>query len=223
MEVQQQAPQRETAKICSVSELLEGNYVVQEGWKANYVQTKTRRLSRVNIMGLVVDKITPFQFLLDDGTGTIIVTDFNNKEQTANLKIGEPVLVIGRPRQAEKEVFISCEIATSQQVKKHPLWLVQRKEDLRKNQQELGQEEAIVEIDSNLDTNFHTPEAPKTLSEELSGDAVEEFIRKKDSGDGCLIEDIIDYFGEEADDVILTMLSMGEVFEIKPGRLKLLE
>ncbi len=214
-------PQRETAKLCSIKELLEGTYVVQEGWNPNYVRTENRKLSRVNMMGLIVDKSSPFQFLFDDGTGTISVVDFNNKEKTAHLKIGEPVLIVGRPRQSQNQIFISCEIATANQVKKHPLWLVQRKEELKKHQAVQEKEEPLTE--AQLQESFKTPEVPKNVSVELTAEAIEDFIRKKDDEHGCLIEDIISYFGDEADDIILTMLSMGDVFEIKPGRLKLLE
>ncbi len=34
------------------------------------------------MMGLIVDKSSPFQFLFDDGTGTISVVDFNNKKNS---------------------------------------------------------------------------------------------------------------------------------------------
>jgi len=57
----------------------------------------------------------------------------------------------------------------------------------------------------------------------LTGDDVIDFVKKKDSGDGCSIEEIVSFFGEESDNVILTLMSMGEVYEIKPGRIKILE
>ena len=68
--------ERETAYICSIRELSEGEYVVQDGWKPNYVKSGVRKLSRVNIMGVVVEKSEMHSFMLDDGTGTISVTDF---------------------------------------------------------------------------------------------------------------------------------------------------
>jgi len=91
---------RETAKICSIDDLLAGELIVQEGWKPNYVLSHSRKLSRVNIMGIIVEKTSPFNFLFDDGTGTILVIDFNNTKQSAQTKVGDPVLVIGRPRKS---------------------------------------------------------------------------------------------------------------------------
>ena len=103
-------PQRETAKICSVKDLHTGTYVIQEGWQPNYVLSHGRKLSRVNIMGIVVSKPTTNEFSLDDGSGTISITDFNQSPKVARLEIGEPVMVIGRPRQNNNTIFIACEI-----------------------------------------------------------------------------------------------------------------
>ncbi len=202
---------RETAKICSIKELLAGEYVVQEGWQPNYVLYGERKLSRVNIMGLVVDKPTPFQFMLDDGTGTIQVIDFNNNPKTAKLKISDPVLIVGRPRKTEDKTFIACEIANSTQLKKQPGWIIARKQSLKKQPVPVESKEPVEEY------------VPDEQVATITTDDVVDFIKKKDDGNGCLIETIIEYFGKEADDIILTLLSMGEVFEIKPGKLKVLE
>ena len=202
---------RETAKICSVNDLLVGEYVVQEGWLPNYIKINDRKLSRVNIMGFVVEKPSPFRFLLDDGTGSISVNDFNNTKKTANLKVGDPVLVVGRPRKANEETFISCEIANPDQLKENPEWLKIRK-------QQLNNPEKIIEPKETLKEEIVPNQAIN-----LTGDEIIDFVKKKDSGEGCSIESIIDYFGKEADDLIITLLSMGEVFEIKPGKIKVLE
>lgn len=202
---------RETAKICSVNDLIIGEYIVQEGWLPNYIKSGNRKLSRVNIMGFVVDKPTPFQFLLDDGTGSIKVNDFNNTQRTTKIKIGDAVLVVGRPRKANDELFLACEIANPDQLKKEPKWLNFRKSQLKNPEKVVESKEVIQE------------EVVDTQATKLTSDDVVDFIKKKDDGNGCLIETIIDYFGKEADDVVATLLSMGEIFEIKPGKVKILE
>ena len=202
---------RETAKICSVNDLLTGEYIIQEGWLPNYMKVGDRKLSRVNIIGFVIDKTTPFQFLLDDGTGSLTVTDFNNTPRTAKLKVGDAVLVIGRPRKANEEVFLACEIANQDQLKEQPRWLKIRKQELKNPKKVLETKEIIKEETSDIQVTT------------LTSDDLLDFIKKKDDGNGCLIEDIVDYFGKEADDIIITLLSMGEIFEIKPGKLKILE
>ena len=223
-EEKHQPVQRQTAQITSIKELINGKYVIQEGWKPNYVQTNFRKLVRVNIIGIIVDKPNPYQFIMDDGSASILVIDFNQRKKTTTLKVGNPVLVIGRPRQAEKDLFIASEIATSDQLIKQPLWIVKRKEDLKKLEsnlvQKIDSEEVLVE---DLDETISDGELVQPISGNVTGDDIIVFMRKKDSGDGVSIDEIVDYFGQEADDVILTLMSMGEVYEIKPGRIKILE
>lgn len=215
--------QRQTALITSLKELLEGRYVVQEGWKPNYIQTPTRRLVRINVMAIIVEKPNPYQFLIDDGSASILVSDFNQKKKTTLLKVGDPVLVIGRPRQSDDGLFIAAEIATSDQLKEQPLWIVHRKDELRRQEELLKNMDSSKIIVPEVDETVGEGELVEPLSGSLSGDDVIEFMRKKDDGDGVAIEEIVSYFGKEADDVILTLMSMGEVYEIKPGRIKILE
>jgi 3-oxoacyl-[acyl-carrier-protein] synthase III len=53
-------------------------------------------------------------------------------------------------------------------------------------------------------TNMAEVAAEVLARNNLTGDDVIDFVKKKDSGDGCAIEEIISFFGEEADNVILT-------------------
>lgn len=229
-------PQRETAKICSIKDLLKGDYIIQEGWKPNYVQVGGRKLSRINIIGIVVSKPTPYEFSLDDGTGTIDVTDFNQHKKVADLKVGEPVLVIGRPRQNNNQLFIACEFVNSKQLKENSYWLSQRKKDLEVISTQTDDDEPI----SLEDLEFSTPQdkteeiiekakevnvidESQAVVADVTGEDIIQFIKKKDTGDGCFVEEIISYFGDDIDDHILTLITMGEIYEIKPGKVKVLE
>jgi len=215
--------QRQTAKIASVDELLEGDYVVQEGWKPNYIQTKNRKLTRVNIIGIIIEKPEPYELLIDDGTGTILVNDFNHSESTASSKVGQAALIIGRPRKANDQIFIAAEIVQTKQILENPKWLIKRKEELKKlsQQDEIDDEYQSVEIEES-DDESKINVVEEELAE-LTDDELIKFIKIKDSGDGCIIEDIISHFGDEADKTILTLIAMGEVYEIKPGKIKVLE
>ncbi|MGM5480980.1 MAG: hypothetical protein ACQESE_01070 [Nanobdellota archaeon] len=215
--------ERETAYICSVDELLNGEYVVQDGWKPNYVNAHGRKLSRVNIMGVVVDKPELYSFMLDDGTATIAVTDFNQQKKTANLSVGDPVLVIGRPRKNGESFFIASEIINADQVKENPAWLTLRKKQLQKitsSQDPITQQEKNREQESR--TEEEAEEQPVS-GQGLTGDDIVDFVRKKDDGAGCDVDDIIVYFGGQAEEVVHTLITMGEVYEIRPGKIKLLE
>ncbi len=218
--------QRQTAKICSTQDLFTGEYVVLEGWNPNYVRTQHpfRKLSRVNIIGFIVDKPTPYQFLLDDGTGSIIVIDFSQNEKTATLKIGEPVLVVGRPRLAENNIFIAAEIATSTQLKEEPAWITYRKEQLQKlSSEEDKEEDNLSPAPEEFVAATSLVEEIAVSPENLTGDLVFDFVKAQDDGEGCDIESVIAKFGQEADDIIFTLISMGEIYEAKPGKLKVLE
>lgn len=235
---------RQTAKITSIDELIRGDYVIQEGWKPNYVQTKSRRLSRVNIIGIIIEKSSPFQLTIDDGSGSIEVTDFNNSKSTEKTQVGQGVLIIGRPRKSNEGLFIAAEIVQSSQIKENPLWLIKRKQELKEiekiteiddeytqikpnpiKEDLLVEKNTLVEDQLIEKINNQTTEINETKSEtiELTDDKIIKFIRKKDDGQGCLIEDIIKQFGEEADNTILTLIAMGEIYEIKPGKIKVLE
>lgn len=215
--------QRQTAKIASIEELLTGDYITQEGWKPNYIQTKSRRLTRVNIIGIIIEKPSPYEIILDDGTGSILVNDFNHSMSTFNSKVGQGVLIIGRPRKADDETFIAAEAVQTKQIKENPLWLVKRKEELNeiKEIKELDDEYRSVNVEESQDEE--ESEEPEEDVVELTDDELIKFIKQKDEGDGCAIEDIISHFGQEADNTILTLIAMGEVYEIKPGKIKVLE
>lgn len=231
----EQTPQRETAKICTVKDIIDGIYVVQEGWLANYIESHGRKLSRVNIIGLIVSKTSPYDFAIDDGTGTIMVTDFNQQKKIEKLKIGEPVMLIGRPRQTNDTKFIACEIVNNKQLLEDPNWMSYRKKELEMiaqnnhNKPEEIINSAFVEekefIEKQQVGHEEKPllSAVETVTADITGEDIVSFIRKKDSGDGCSIEDIISYFGNDIDDHILTLITMGEIYEIKPGRVKVLE
>lgn len=229
--VEEKKFQRQTAKICTIQELLKGEYVVQEGWKPNYIQTPSRQLTRVNIIGFIVDKPTPFQFMLDDGTGSILITDFNQQKNTQQLKVGKPVLVVGRPRKANDELFIALELSNTKQMQEQPEWILHRKKELSLIHSQQPNDKIIdpspeLQLEENDQEEENSQNQESSLGEindELTGDMIVDFVRKKDDGEGCLIQTIIDYFGQEADDLILTLMSMGEVYEIKPGRIKVLE
>ena len=221
--------QRQTAKIASVDELLEGDYIVQEGWKPNYIQTKSRRLTRINIIGIIINKPGPYELIVDDGTGTIMVNDFNHAHSTSISKVGQGVLIVGRPRKANDQTFIAAEIVQSKQIQENPLWLVRRKEELKKikESKQIDDEYTSMEIEEKTEEEIEEMSEEKIVEEnskvELTDDEIIKFIKKKDVGEGCSIDDLINHFGEEADNTILTLIAMGEVYEIKPGKIKVLE
>lgn len=221
----EQSYKRDIARICSIHTIQSGTYVLEEGWNPNYVLKDDVRYARVNIMAIIVEKHNDYSFTMDDGTGHIRVIDFSQQAHVADLHVGDPVLVIGKPRRQseEQDVFIAAEIIASKQLQEQPQWLIQRKEWLsqqpdvvEKTTENKEQPQEKKEDDDNT-----TP--VEQTQQSVTGDDIIDFVRKKDTGDGCLLQDVIDYYGEDAEHVVHTLITMGEVYELTPGKIKVLE
>ena len=214
-----QQPSRLTAQICTVNDLVTGQYIVQDGWKPNFVKTTSQRqLAKVNIIGFITQKPTPFQFTIDDSTASIEVIDFNNNKKTAFLKVGDPVMIIARPRLSEEKLFLALEIVSSRQLKKEPSWISYRKHQLEKIL-DLSNEIIYEEADQDDDQE----DVVKENEEGVSSQDILDFIKNKDQGEGCPIQDIIAFFGDSAESIILSLTSLGEIYEARSGIVKLLE
>jgi len=202
--MEEQSFQRQTAVKVRIKDILSSDYKKNEGFNPNYVEVNSVKISRVNIIGVLLEKYdfdNQKGLLVDDGTGRISMRSFENLKNFDDFSVGDVVLVIGRPREFSEEKYVLVEI-----IKKiEPLWAKLRSKELNGVISELKPDEVLNEkvVENN----------PK---EELI-----KLIKKFDSGNGALIEEIS--VGENSDDIIKSLLRNGDVFEIKPGRLKVLE
>ncbi len=226
--------QRQTAHKSTIRELKEGEYTKATGeWEPNYILTpQGRKISRTNIIGIIVsiqeEELTYSSFIIDDGTEKISIRSFENKDAIKRLQIGDPVLVIGRPRTFNNETYLTLEI-----VKKisNPKWIELRKLELNYKQEEVTEktismethkkentikEETITE-DSEKITQPGTEEDPTELEKLI------EIIKSSDKGEGADTEELIAQQGPSTEEHIKRLLEQGEIFEIKPGRVKVLE
>jgi len=341
---------RETAKICSIHDILNGKYIQQEGWKPSYVKISIGNISRVNVMGIVVSLDSKHQFLIDDGTGTIKVRDFVGLKNVENIRIGQSLVVIGHVRCVEDSMILVCEIVATKQVNENFKWFDFRRAQLKNierneidftaeektsnsnnnkvvdkktnrivdkekkttNISKIDSEDVVIkskvefdekeefnqeafDLENNErdrevtedDLNFLIPsvdskskedtdgkvvetdlgtdieqnikdidaevvdsdmsgldeeaisleldaenlmhlddiednEENKPKSKIMTGDDIVNFIQKNDEGSGCDVEDIISALGNESEEVINTLISMGEIYEIRAGRVKVL-
>jgi len=113
---------RQTAIKCSVKDILEGKYILQEGFEPNYVSTDYGRVSRANLIGAVVGIESKTAFVFDDGSGMIRVRFF--EENITLPEVGTLLNVIGRPRMFNNELYIQPEISKHLQ---DPKWIGIRK------------------------------------------------------------------------------------------------
>lgn len=211
---------RQIAHIANVSDLIQGNYVKQEGWQPNYIETKDgRHISRINLMATVVsiqNNQTQKTMMVDDGTGSISIRSFEESNIMEELDIGDLIMMVGRPREFGDLKYIVPEIIKKIENIK---WVEVRQKQLMALNLQLGKEtpvpvsgavkEPITEIPSEKESN------PKLK--------VYHAIRSLDNGDGADTEEVLKTAGVQGgEEVIRMLLQEGEIFEIKKGRLKIL-
>jgi len=198
---------RETAMICMVDDLLRGNFVRTEGWNPSYFSTGLGNISRVNIMGVVVSKEPAGGLLLDDGSGRILLRSFGESSFTG-VDMGDLVLVIGRPRIYNEQKYVLPEIIR----KIDQRWGTYRQLQigiLRKNMTPVKKEERVSIKESEQPVNYYQ----KILA----------FIRDLDAGSGANAEEVIKRSGAPNGDVLIKkLIEEGEIFELRPGKLKVL-
>jgi len=107
---------RLTAHIAGTAELISGKYVKKGGFESNYVLTNLgRRLSRVRVMGTVVDKFVSEDgsygsITVDDGTSTLRCKTFVNLKILDGINLGDLVDVVGKVREHNDEIYAMPEI-----------------------------------------------------------------------------------------------------------------
>ena len=215
---EQEIQKRQIAYKVRIKDILKGTYVKDEGWNPNYIELSGKKISRINIIGVVIDKqqdadtgYTSIQ--VDDSTASISARVFGeDTEKLKDINVGEVVLIIGRPREYGSERYLALEIIKKMNDKQ---WIEVRKQELEKESPAV--EESVVEpVQESPVLSVQEEPVESTLP-----DKIIEFIRNNDQGEGVKFE----YIVKECDDenIIKNLLNEGELFEIKPGRLKVLE
>ena len=199
---------RETAIICMVDDLLRGSFIKTEGWNPSYFSTELGDISRVNIMGVVVSKDPANRLVIDDSSGRIVLRSFEN-EAFAGVNIGDLITVIGRPRVYNEEKYVLPEIVRKIGQK----WGVFRQlqlEALEKKRKKVKKEDRVLLKEESQSVNYFQ----KIL----------EFIKDLDTGEGAEIGDVKKRSNApNAEELIKKLIEEGEIFEIRPGKLKILE
>ena len=212
-EPEQQAVQkRQVAYKVRVKDILNGTYVKEEGWLPNYIEIGGNKVSRVNLIGAIVLKIDEGNVVMDDGSGKIPLRVFENNVFFEKIDVGDVVLVIGKPREFGSEKYIMPEILRKVE---DTGWI-----DIRKNE---------LKLDTAPDINLEK-EGKKDVEEVAEGvkedpyEKVFNLIKKMDKGEGVDVEELVNSVeGNDAEKIVKRLLENGEVFEVKSGKLKVLE
>ncbi len=210
---------RQTAVPCTLFELKNGVWMQNDGLVPSGVKTIRGTISRVNTIGVMIDK-SEGAFSIDDGTSIIRVRSFDTPAPTIYASIGDLVLVVGRPREYNNERFLVLEIVKRL---RNPAWIQYRKKEL-----ELLSGVEIYEMPIVDDSVAFTPVAHKVevpiSSTKNPFELLIEKIRELDSGSGADIEEVIATLKiDGAEKYVRTLIDEGEIFETKPGRVKVLE
>ena len=225
--------ERQTAIKADIATLLEGQYHIQQGDDPNFLLARGKKISRVNLMGVIVSKEeiagSPASLMLDDSTGRIAVRAFENLLSLNSALVGDIILLIGRPREYNSEIFVVPEI-----IKKldDSLWVTVRKHELAQEHlikhekaQTLKNENVHSAIPLIMKTE-HVKEMPDQQKPRrlAPADILIELVKRLDKGDGAAFEDLLSSSSEtNTERIIDGLLKTGDLFEVRPGRLKVLE
>ncbi len=198
---------RQTAYKITIKEILQSEYVKQDGWDPNYIlDSFGRKVSKVNIIGVVASKNDSLNFKsisIDDGSGTIEVRSFSESNPFENISVGDVVLVIGKPRAFGNDKYLIGEI-----IKK-----------VSKEQLKLRHLEIEV-----LNKKARKEESNKSTRSDEVFKIIKELDEKEGSAD---INKVIKTAEEKginnSDEIIKNLLENGDIFEISPGQLKVIE
>jgi len=209
---QDYSQERQVAHKIKVKTVLDEKFVKQEGMLPSYVLHGGKKISRLNIIGAIVSKDANELFesvMVDDGSGSISVRSFEKKGIFQDFVLGDVVLIIGKIREYGGERYIINEIIKKINDRK----LV----DLRK-------------LELKLSELHYVPEKVRE-SEEVAEEEIEtplkkvfDVIKKLDAGEGADFYEVLKNAGiENGEETIEKLLKMGHIFELKPGKLKVLE
>lgn len=203
---------RQIAFKVRISDLLNGFFEKDEA-SAGFIRLGNFNVSRVNIISALVYKSGQDQNfpsgIIDDGTGKILLRAFENGNLFSKVDVGDLVLVIGRIREYNGERYIIPEIIRKLD---NQLWTAVRKLE--------------IEIIGYPQQSKQANEPQKVPVQAVSGsyDVLYSLIKKLDNGEGVAIDEVIkDSKTEDAEHIINRLLENGDIFEIKPGRIKVLE
>jgi len=223
MPEQQEMQQRQVAYKVRIGDLVNGEYIEQEGWQPNYIKVGDKQISRVNVIASVIDKeigASLGTLTLDDGSGNIQIKAFKEESAELNsLEIGNVVIVIGRPRKYGNQFFISYEIVK----KLDPLWAKVR-------QNELGIEPTTI-VSNPVEPQLNSVQEGTIKEEKVVDDNYDNkrkilgSIRTIDNGEGAEIEGVIVNSGldkKEAEEIVQELIKAGEIYENVAGKVKLL-
>ncbi|MBT5021603.1 hypothetical protein HOK51_11260 [Candidatus Woesearchaeota archaeon] len=257
--------QRNIAFKVRINDILTRPFFKQEGFESDYVDFTSHKISRVNIMGVIIStsqeegQVSFNNFILDDGSGRISLRTF---DQNSNIKaeIGDMVQIVGRIREFGSERYIVPETIN----KVSPDWIKVRNKELdfiyenfyvlpelptqpttnqpinqsssqpqttqanntinsTNSKSNLTDNNSIIESDETVMDSIQDPKTPTNTTNDPI-EIIIKFIRELDDGRGASFENIVEKSKlDNAESLLKNLMINGEIFEITPGKYKVLE
>jgi uncharacterized protein YidB (DUF937 family) len=111
----------------------------------------------------------------------------------------------------------------------NPKWLEVRKLELEKNKlpelevkTEQIQETSVKKQETTSTDNPNTIVEEEFVESSINNDVVNK-IKELDQGNGADFDEVIKQTSKESEKIILSLMKNGDVFEVSPGKLKVLE
>lgn len=200
---------RQVAHKVNISEILNAGFAKDEV-SAGYIKLNNVNISRVNVLATIVHKSegTYASSVIDDGTGKIQLRAFENTNIFSKADVGDFILVIGKIREFNNEKYIMPEILKKIDIE----WMNVRKLELKNSGLVAGNAENKV-------SDVYADEKSSVIGEE-----VYLLIKRLDLGEGVPVDELIKSSNNvKAEAIINKLMESGDIFEVKPGRLKVLE
>ncbi len=223
---------RQTAYKVWIKDIVNSELIKQGGeWDPSCIEVNGEKVSRVNIIAVNIFKYKSedgnyCSITLDDGSDTIRLKAW--KEDSGlleNLNVGDIVLVVGRVKEYNDEKYILPEIV---KVVKNPNWELVRKLELFKNYGSPNQELEKKDVKEEIQTSNEQQVEEEVIEDNQSTNGVRQKIlngiEKLDVEEGVDKESLLKTLGieqEKTNTAILELLKEGEIYELKPGKLKI--
>jgi len=226
------AQQRQVAYKVWISDLINGEYIREEGeWDPNYVLVRDNlKVSRVNVIASVISKYKnetgDYSYLMvDDGTSDINVKAW--KEDIGILdkcNVGDLILLIGRVREYNDDIYITPEL-----IKKldDSNWAKVRKLELEKG---FGAPMKVENISDKKITVSAGGSGGLIVSEESANEnltqtsrqKVLDYISKKEEVTYDELIENLKMDENEVNEIIKELLREGEIYQPKANYLKVI-
>ncbi len=218
---------RQVAYKLWIQNIVNSQFVEQPGeWDPNYIAFHDKQVSRVNIIATVVDVYKDEEkgyanITLDDGSATIRAKAFKDDLYLLkDIKQGDLVNVIARVRKYQDEIYLAPEIVAKLS---NPNWELLRKAELLKDLGKYSRE--IPAFQGQRDLYQEVSKPVKIEEKEDSSSATRhKILAHIEKHEEPSMQDLIAASGlpqEEAQAIIKELLKEGEIYQPRPGYVRL--